>query len=286
MRVVKVLSAIVALMGVVVLALVAAPAVYGQRSDRSDRRPSELTILAGGGGALGVSVRDLNPAETDKQKLQSGVVVDDVRANTAADKAGLKRGDVIVQFDGENVRSARQFSRLVRETAPGKTVKTTIVREGKRSEVAVTLDDRRAEVWPSGDFADRMRDLGREMGRLGDRLPPMAFDFDFDLAGGGRRLGVTVEPLTSQLAAFFGAKEGVLVASIAEGSAAEKAGLKAGDVISTINGDPVRSRSDLAKGLRDARADGDVTLGIVRDKKETTVKAKIEPRRLTRSRPA
>src|SRR5581483_12048857 len=97
MRVVKVLSAIVALMGVVVLALVAAPAVYGQRSDRSDRRPSELTILAGGGGALGVSVRDLNPAETDKQKLQSGVVVDDVRADTAADKAGLKRGDVIVQ---------------------------------------------------------------------------------------------------------------------------------------------------------------------------------------------
>jgi S1-C subfamily serine protease len=98
---------------------------------------------------------------------------------------------------------------------------------------------------------------------------------------------LSVEELTPQLAAYFGAKEGVLVASIAEDSPASRAGLKAGDVITAVNKEPVRSRDDLLRLLRDVKDGGDAAIGIVRDKKESTVTAKIESRRpARRGRPA
>ncbi|MGE5243718.1 MAG: S1C family serine protease [Betaproteobacteria bacterium] len=122
---------------------------------------------------------------------------------------------------------------------------------------------------------NRLRDRLGDLSRYADRLPPMAFDFDFDPAQGPRwRLGITVSELGEQLAAYFGARDGgVLVAAVREGSPAARAGLTAGDVITSVDGTPVRSRSELVRGLRDGDA---VTLGIVRDRKATTVK--IEPR--------
>jgi S1-C subfamily serine protease len=98
----------------------------------------------------------------------------------------------------------------------------------------------------------------------------------------GGRLGVTVDELTSQLADYFGAKEGVLVTAVNGDSAAAKAGIKAGDVITSINGDRITSTADLIQSLRRAESE-DVTIGIVREKKEQTLKAKIEPRRLPRN---
>jgi len=300
MKLLKIFAVLVVLAGAGLLAIVAAPSVYGQRDDRIDRpfdygqsrRPRELSLLAGRGAAIGVSVRDVMPAEAGGQP-QSGVLVDEVRPDSPADKGGLKRGDIIVEFDGERVRSARQFSRLVQETTPGRTVKATIVRDSKRSDVQITPnDERRGDVMISGDFGDYVRDFGRDLGRLGDRLPSFDFNFDFDLPAlaPGRRLGVTVNELTSQLADHFGVKDGVLVTSVTEGSAASRAGLKAGDVITSINGQRVESREDLLRALRDADRDArnssvDLNIGIVRDKKESTVKVTLDSRRPLRGRP-
>ena len=241
-------------------------------------RNRALTLLAGRGAGIGVRITD---------RSEGGVVIDEVLTDSPADKAGLQRSDVIVEFDGERVRSARQFARLVQETPSGRPVKVTITREGQRRDVQVTPDERRGDAMVSGDFGDYMRDLGREMGRLGDRLPPFNFNFDFDMPlMSGRRLGVTTEDLTSQLADYFGAKEGVLVTSVTDASPAARAGLEAGDVITSINGSRVSSRSDLLRELREATSE-DVQIGIVRDKKESTVTAKIElVRRTPRGRPA
>jgi C-terminal processing protease CtpA/Prc len=162
------------------------------------------------------------------------------------------------------------------------------MRDGRRTDVQVVPDtERYADMTIHGDFGDHMRDFGRELGRLGDRLPPFDFNFDFDVPGGsGRRLGVSVQELTTQLAEYFGARDGVLVTSVTEDSSAARAGLKAGDVITSINGDAVRSRQDLVRGLRNASTEDEVSLGIVRDRKEMTVKAKVEgPRRAVRGRP-
>jgi serine protease Do len=290
MKLLKILVAFIAVLGVGLVAIVAAPSIYGQRDDRVERARRELTVLAGRGAAIGVAVRDVQPAEAGGER-PSGVLIDDVRPESPADKAGLRRGDIVVEFDGERVRSARQFSRLVQETAPGRTVKATLVRDGRRSEVEITAGgaDRQADVTIHGDFGSYMRDFGRELERFGNRLPPFDFNFDFDVPRfSGRRLGVTIEPLTNQLAEYFGAKEGVLVTSVVADSAASRAGLRAGDVITSINGAAVRSRQDLLRALHDAPESDEVTIGIVRDKMESTVRAKVEapPRRSPRGRPA
>jgi serine protease Do len=89
-----------------------------------------------------------------------------------------------------------------------------------------------------------------------------------------------VQELTPQLASYFGADAGVLVESVSDDSPAARAGLRAGDVITTVNGNPVRTRVDLMREL--ANQAGTVTIGIVRDKKSSTVSATLEqlrPRR-------
>src|SRR5712664_3683192 len=100
MRPLKILTVLVVLAGAGVLAIVTAPSLHGQRDDRIERRPRELSLLAGRGSAIGVSIRDVLPAEAGGQP-QSGVLIDDVRPDSPADKAGLKRGDIVVEFDGE-----------------------------------------------------------------------------------------------------------------------------------------------------------------------------------------
>jgi serine protease Do len=293
MKLLKVLSVLVTMAGVGVMVLVAAPFLL-ERADselraqsRPDGRGRDLTILAGRGAELGVSVRDVEQAEASPERT-TGVLIEDVRPGGPADKAGLKRSDVIVEFDGEQVRSARQFTRIVQETASGRTVKATIVRDGQRKNVVITPAARRsADVWIDGD---RIRERLGDLGDLADRLPNFNFDFGLSVDS-GRRLGVTVNELSSQLAEYFGARDGVLVTSVSDGSPAARAGLRAGDVIVSLNGDPVRSREDLVRGIRDAERERasslDVKVGYVRDKKTQTATVTLEsPRRTLRGRPA
>jgi serine protease DegQ len=95
------------------------------------------------------------------------------------------------------------------------------------------------------------------------------------LPGTPSRLGATVQELTPELAAYFGAKDGVLVAAVAANSPASQADLRAGDVITAIDGRAVGSRADLTREIREAARDGSVTLGIVRDKKGSSLDAKM-----------
>jgi len=264
--------------GVVALALTGGPSVHGQT------RARELTVLEGRGGEIGVRITD---------GKSGGVEVTDVQPDSAAARAGLKSGDIIVQFDGERVRSSRQFVRLVQETPPGRTVPTSVTRDGKKLDLQITTSEGRGSAMViDGDFLrgqlhgleqlDRFDQLDK-LDRLRDL--PFNFDFNFPMIAGGSRLGVTVTELTSQLADHLGAKGGVLVTSVTDGSAGSRAGLKAGDVITSVNGASVESRDDLSRGIR--QADGeDITIGIVRDKQATSLKAKIDTQRRSRGRPA
>lgn len=285
MKLVKILGVLVVLAGVGLYAQTRQP--FGSGGDPS------FMVLAGRGAEIGVSIRD---ARTDDKAPAGGVVVEEVQPDSAAEKAGLKRSDVIVEFDGEHVRSARQFTRLVQETAPGRAVKATVMRDGQRKDLQITPAERRAAMELNGDRmaidGDRLRERLNDLGRLTDRALPFDFNggnFSFTMpqSEARGRLGVAVDDLTPQLAAYFGAKDGVLVVSVGDDSPASRAGLKAGDVVTKINNEPVRSREDLVRLLADVKDGGDVTIGLVRDKKETTVTAKLEARRpARRGRPA
>jgi serine protease Do len=272
-----------ALAGALILAAGAGtPApLYAQNRDSVSR----AFEFIGRGAQIGVTVEDLDDA--DAKQARSGVRVDTVTPEGPADKAGIKSGDTITEFDGERVRSTLQFSRLVQETPPGRQVAVALLRGGQRTNVTVSPERR---TW-SDDFGVRMLDVPRSTRipaparPLTPRppLPPSVRPDVFDLPGmlrpgSGRRLGVTVEGIDDQLAAYFGVKEGVLVKSVLDDSAAQRAGLKAGDVITAINGSKVYDASDLNRALERVEGGAEFTAEIVRDKKTQSVKGKLEAR--------
>jgi serine protease Do len=272
-----------ALTGALVLASAIAPSavVHGQGRNTVVR----TLDMFGRTARIGVTVQDVD--NEDAKQPKGGVVIEDVRTGGPADKAGMKTGDAIVEFDGDRVRSVRQFTRLVQESAPGRSVPVVLSRGGNRVTVNVTpenpsLDD---------DFNFRLLDGARVRPTPPPPPPaaraplPPAFDNFFWIAG-RRALGVTLESLDDQLAEYFGVKDGVLVKSVEKDSAAQKAGIKAGDVITAVNGRKIYETSDVNRAIDRSDAAAEFTIDLVRDKKPQTVKGKLEsPRSRARGVP-
>ena len=276
-----------------------------------------LIAALGGGPRLGIQIRDLNKDDLAKFKVssQNGVAVEAVTKDSAAEKGGVKTGDVVVQFDGENVRSAAQLTRLVRETAAGRTVKMGVVRDGKRVDLDVTPAEEDS-VFSLAIAGEKVPDLERRLDAVPERGQVYRFDRrtlpeptlppggawrweqrtpmpvpegdvlqwfreggagNFAFMPGRGRLGVNVQELTPELAAYFGVKDGLLVNSVQADTPAAKAGIKAGDVIGSVNGKAVATSNELIKELADK--DGEVTIGVTRDKKPLSLKATLEPRK-------
>jgi serine protease Do len=273
MKILKIAGIGVAVLGVAALAVLIAPTLRGHA--QAGREP--LVGLTGhgvGGSEIGLSVRDVESADVTSAKLPApaGAVVEDVHTGSPAEKAGFKSGDVIVTFDGEKVRSARHLTRLVQETPEGREVTAVVVRSGERVDLKVAPA-------PSA-FArafEPLQSLHQNFpGNFAFSVPQGSGSLDRWVFGTGGRLGVSVQDLTGQLGDYFGTREGALVTSVDDNSPARTAGLKAGDVITKINGQVVRDSAELRRRLADTS--GDITISILRDRKEETLKGKIEDR--------
>jgi serine protease Do len=232
----------------------------------------DVLTLVGPGSAIGVSVEELQSDEAAKLKIESGVRIQTVQEGTPAARAGFKAGDVMVEFDGERVRGVTQLTRLVRETPPGRGVKATVVRNGARQTLTVTPEMGRAGN-PSADSRTNISPFVD--------VPFNQFTFTpYERFGVGSpgQLGVSVTALESQLAGYFGVKQGVLVSAVEPGTPAAAAGLKAGDVITAVGGRAVDQPSQVVEAVRALQPGASVEIKIVRDKKEMTVKAAIGER--------
>ena len=233
-----------------------------------------VRVLKGLGSQIGVAVRDLNDEELKGGKT-AGVVVEDVEADSPAQKAGFKTGDIVVEFDGERVRSTRQFMRLVQETVAGRTVTAAVTRAGQR--VTLSVEPRSGGAFK---FFDGSSDLSFVVPKT---VPPMALKRDkfppsFEsFLGSSGQLGIAVDELSPQLSEYFGTKEGVLVTTVRENSNASRAGVKAGDVITSLNGGTVTTAADLRRRAQRLEGGDEFTLAIVRDKKPMTLKGRVEP---------
>src|SRR6266404_6108712 len=249
-----------------------------------DREIQQVTILDGDEGPswLGVETHEVTSADAKDLKLSAerGVVVAGVTEDSPAAKAGLKEKDVITEVNGQRVEGAAQFRRIIHEIPAGRAAQLTVWRDGRAQTVSATLG--KAEElhnrWMGatpGSFAFRMPDV---------EIPEMpAIDLGGEMAvlpGGRPRLGIDAEDIGGQLGSFFGAPdgEGILVRNVNSGSPAEKAGMKAGDVITSFNGERVRSLGDLRQKLASQNDAKTAKIGVLRNKSELTLSVELPPR--------
>jgi serine protease Do len=289
----------------------AATARLGQDSkpaiadDDEDEQQGPVVVNIPGPAWLGIRMEEVSAAKARELKLpaERGVLVTRVAEESPAAKAGLKVNDVITELDGQRVEGTAALERMVREVPAGRSVTLTVWREGS----AQTL---RAELAPR-----------RGLERGGNRLfmqGPNGWDFNFEMpeipevppvppipplpairigpfetfrAFGAPMLGIDAEDLSGQLGNYFGAPdgEGILVREVMPGTPAEKAGLKAGDVILRVDGERVRNAEDLRSSLREkmskAAGSGDsekaapvtADLTVLRSGKQITARVELQP---------
>ena len=217
-----------------------------------------IPAVAQQSGWLGISVED---------QRNTGAVVRSVEPNSPAERAGLKQNDVIVEYNKENVLGVQQLTRLIRETPVGRTVEMKIRRDNRDQTLPVTTEASR--------FPEALGDIHLNLPNvnvLADQVRRTVVAPRVQVRTTFVQSGIQVEQMTDQLRNFFGVSTdlGVLVSSVDAGSAAEKAGLKSGDVITAVDGRSVRSPSDFNREMRAANGKG--TLKIVRDKQERELK--------------
>ena len=229
------------------------------------------TQRAGSGSFLGVFLQEVGPDRAKALKLpeEEGVEITAVEPNSPAAGAGLMVGDVVVKYNGQDVEGIEQFGRLVRETPAGREVKLQIVRNGNVQMVAAKIGSR-----PSGAVAASPY---FPQAPTPPEAPLQPLPNTLRLYSGGRVMGVETEPLGGQLAEYFGVKEGVLVRSVAKGSEAERAGIKAGDVITSVGGARVTSGAEITAQLR-AQRGSSVSVALTRDHREMTVNVPLDSR--------
>jgi serine protease Do len=230
-----------------------------------------FSLFFEGEGFLGVYAEEINKDNLAQYGLRDtrGVGVTEVVKDSPADKAGLRKGDVITRFDNEPVSSVRKLNRLVAEVAPDHKVTVGISRGGSEQELAVTVGKR-------AGYADTTRRMTIPHGNFPMEGFPMIEGLpygNFLSLSNGRRIGVGTTQLTKQLADYFGVSDGkgVLVTAVSENTPAAKAGIKAGDVITAVEGEKIESSGDLSRAINN-RKDGEVKLTVVRDKSQRTIK--------------
>lgn len=224
---------------------------------------------------LGVMVDNVSPEKAAALHLKpgTGAAIAGVDQDGPAYRAGIKNGDIVIAFDGKPVEGAEQLKNLIHSSTPGYNASVTILRDGQKQDVKVTLGD-----W--SQMADMPRSPVPPRGSVGimgpmAAMPPLPRMYpDMDLPSFTQlssRHGVVVEPLSPQLCDYFGVPQnkGVLVRSVEKGSLGAAAGIKAGDVIVRINGETIHDMADWRRALK--TRNGKVKLAIVRDKKEQTI---------------
>ena len=241
----------------------------------------DMNIVIGDDGSswLGVETHEVTADKAKELKLSTerGVVLGKIVPDSPAAKAGLKENDVVTETNGQRVEGTAQFRRMIHEIPAGRSIQLTVWRDGRAQTISATLgksEERRhamkmASPMP-GTFSFRMPEI--------PEIPSMEWNGSMFL-GGQPRLGIDAEDLSGQLGAFFGAPdgEGILVREVNSGSPAEKAGVKAGDVITSLNGDRIRTVGELRGKLSAKHDDKDrtVKLGVLRNKSEISLTVEL-----------
>ena len=180
---------------------------------------------------LGVQIQPVTAEIADSLGLKEaeGAIVDQAQADSPAAKAGIAVGDVITEINGSPVKDAREFARKIGMTAPGTSVKLTLVRKGELKTINLTLGKMPDERQAKTDTSD-------------------------DTAGGGQlRLGLSLAPANEVAGA---GNEGLAVVGVDPNGPAAELGLKTGDVILDVGGKAVKNAAEVLKAISEAKTAG------------------------------
>jgi serine protease Do len=234
---------------------------------------AQVTVQVGGASYLGIGVADITAerAKALNLKEERGAEVTNVDPDSPASKAGIKEGDIVLDYDGAAVQGIQQFTRLVRETPVGRQVKISVWRNGAAQALTATVEARKGTMIRSG---------GRPMVVPSFPSMPQIEIPRLQMTWQNPVLGIEGESLRSQeqLAEFFGVKDGVLVKLVRKNSAAEKAGLKAGDVVIKLEDSTVATPQEITRALRALGSKKTFTVTVVRNKKEMGLTVTLEER--------
>jgi membrane-associated protease RseP (regulator of RpoE activity) len=225
-------------------------------------------VLAGGGW-LGVIVEKRAGEDPDAR-----VQIVDIVPDGPAEKAGLEKGDIILNIDGEAVTSPGALRKLIEQTEPG-TMKTfEIIRNGKEKRFTVAIGER---VKDDKSFEKNMWSF---------KIPEVE-DGEYNIFMGGEPvtrgfLGVNLQDLSEQLRNYFGVpgNRGVLIDSIIKGTPAERAGLVAGDVILSINGANMKNSGHVQKAIRPLKEGEIAEIRLLRRGEEMTMSVPVSVKKV------
>ena len=237
-----------------------------------------------GDSYLGIHIVEVDDKRAGELKMDSphGVQVGNVAKDSPAAEGGLRKGDIVVDFDGQRVRGVEHFVRLVRETPAGRTVAMSVVRDGEPMDLTAKVGRRKVAhrerhfvfcdgddgdctgAMPDADFFRRqVRGIRHQITHMDMPRPRVAMQ--------NRYLGAELESVEGQLADYFNVEEGVLVRSVDAGEAGKRAGLQAGDVITSVDGKGVDSPSEVREKVLRADPNKKVQLAVMRKGVATTL---------------
>jgi len=223
-----------------------------------------IIVRAGDHFRLGVVAADIDKDNQDKLGVKEGAYIIKVMDDTEAERIGLKKEDVITKFDGKNVKSADDLHDIVSDLEEEKDVMINVTRGGKELSFKAKLqkvdEDQAVEVFVDGeDFHFNMDNFSA----------PEHFDIFLNKDDNkGGFLGINVKTVSESMYEYFEVKHGVLVEGVVEDSPAEKAGMKAGDVITKVNDREIKDYDDLIRTLNYYNPEEKVTVYYSRKGKE------------------
>jgi predicted metalloprotease with PDZ domain len=227
---------------------------FGGNNSASAMLPADDIVIVGedddDGGWLGVSIRDMTRdlAKAMGSETDEGALIDDVEEDSPADSAGLRKEDIVVQFADRIIRDADDLIRAVSRSSPGTTADVTVMRDNAKRTYRIAL----------GKASSRER-----FPMVIPEPPPVPrMEISFSEATSG----MSLQTLNRQLAEYFGVpdNEGVLVTEVEKESTAEKAGVRAGDVITRVEKQRIRDVDDIRREMREHKEGETVSLEVLR----------------------
>jgi serine protease Do len=242
----------------------------------SDGDEDMQVFVSSGGSWLGAGLSEVTADKVKELQLpaERGVVLGKIVPESPAAKSGLRENDVVTEISGQRVEGTEQFRRMIREIPAGRAAQFTVWRNGRSQTINVTLGKSEMRsgsgfVAPAvpGRYSVQIPELP-EMGELFENGPWVS---------SRTRLGIDAENLDGELGNYFGAPEGegILVRGVFPDTPAAKAGLKVGDVITSLNGERIRSIGELREKMAEKRPEKAITLGLIRNKAALSVSVEL-----------